>query len=139
MYNLERFRDAQERTYEAALAELKAGRKRTHWMWFIFPQLRSLGYSDRSQYFGIEDADEARAYLDDPVLGARLITCARAILEHGDKEAVDIMGEVDAQKLRSSATLFHLAGGGAVFQHVLAVFFDGQPCERTEAELRQSR
>ena len=138
MHDLERFHKAQEPIYEAALAELRAGAKHTHWMWFIFPQLRSLGYSDRSKYFGIEDAEEARAYLDDAVLGPRLLACANAVLEHDGKSAAAIMGEVDAQKMRSSATLFLCAGGGATFQDILDTFFEGQPCPRTMAELRRA-
>ena len=132
MHDLERFREAQQDIYATALAELRAGAKRSHWMWFIFPQLKTLGRSDRSKYYGIEDAEEARAYLDDPVLGPRLLACAEAVLSHPGVDAEQIIGRIDAQKLRSSATLFLHAGGGPTFRRILDTFFGGQPCERTE-------
>ena len=125
-----------KRSSKRRLAELRAGGKRSHWMWFIFPQLRSLGHSDRARYYGIEDAEEARAYLDDPVLGPRLIACAEAVLAHPDRDATEIMGRIDAMKLKSSATLFLHAGGGPIFRRILETFYGGEPCPRTLAELR---
>jgi uncharacterized protein (DUF1810 family) len=135
--DLQRFIDAQEHVYETALAELEAGRKRTHWMWFIFPQLAVLGRSHNAKFYGIRDLEEAEAYLAHPVLGERLKACARAVLGHPDTPIDTIMGTIDAMKLRSCATLFRGAGGDAdtVFQDVLDTFYDGMPCELTEQHL----
>jgi uncharacterized protein (DUF1810 family) len=135
---LERFIDAQKGVWETALSELEAGRKRSHWMWFIFPQLAGLGRSQRARYYGIRDLDEARDYLADPVLSARLEAASRAVLMHGNVPADAIMGPVDAMKLRSCATLFLAAGGGAVFQDMLDTFHDGVPCALTQQLLDKS-
>ena len=127
-HDLERFLTAQASTYDAALAELRAGRKRTHWMWFVFPQLRGLGRSETARFYGIVSLAEARAYLDHEVLGTRLVQCAEALLPHEGKSAREIMGSPDDVKLRSSMTLFAaVAGEGSVFSEVLDRFFDGQP------------
>ena len=131
MPDLSRFHAAQAGSYDTALAELTAGAKATHWMWFIFPQLRALGRSSTAKYYGIEDIDEARAYLADPLLGPRLSACARALLAHKGAAAEAIMGTVDAKKLRSSATLFEAAGGGAEFAALLDSFYGGTRCGRT--------
>jgi uncharacterized protein (DUF1810 family) len=131
MPDLSRFHDAQSDTYATALAELRAGRKATHWMWFIFPQLAELGRSATAKYYGIADLAEARAYLADPVLGPRLEEAAEAVLMHPGLSAEQIMGPIDGMKLRSTATLFREAGGGAVFQRLLDTFYDGAPCART--------
>ena len=129
---LERFVDAQEGVHDRALSELRRGRKESHWMWFIFPQLRGLGRSQMSHHYGIVDADEARRYLAHPVLGPRLIRCAEAVLAHQDRPAVEIFGPVDADKLRSSATLFaQVEGAPGVFDRILGAFFEGRPCRRT--------
>lgn len=140
MSNLTRFDIAQFDTYDTALAELKQGRKQTHWMWFIFPQLKVLGRSATARHFGIEDLAEARAYLADADLGPGLIAAARAVLSHPDRSAEQIMGPVDALKLRSSATLFRAAAQDAqtraVFDAILTTFYDGQPCVATLAHLR---
>jgi uncharacterized protein (DUF1810 family) len=131
------FLDAQAPTYDTALAELRAGRKRTHWMWFIFPQLVGFGTSPRAQRFAIPSLQEAERYLAHPVLGSRLITCAEALLTHERVTAEAIMGAVNAVKLRSSMTLFARASNApAVFEEVLARYFAGQPDERTLALLR---
>ena len=135
MTDLDRFRDAQEGVYETALAELRAGTKRSHWMWFVFPQLRSLGRSATAKRFGIADLGEARAYLADPVLGPRLVECGRAVLAHRGRDPASIMGGVDAMKLRSSATLFEAAGGDAVFAELIDAFYDGERCRRTAVEV----
>ena len=135
MPDLTRFHDAQDQTFDTALAELSAGQKRSHWMWFIFPQLRSLGRSTTARYYGLEGLDEARAYLADPVLGDRLRQAARAVLTHPGRDATEIMGGIDALKLRSSATLFKAAGGGDEFQAILDTFYGGEPCPLTETEL----
>ena len=108
-----------------------AGRKRSHWMWFIFPQLRGLGRSPTARFYGIADLQEARAYLADPVLGGRLVACALAVLGHADRAPEDIMGPVDALKLRSCATLFREAGGGPEFNGILDAFYGGRPCRAT--------
>src|ERR1700748_35666 len=106
-YELERFVKAQDGggTYEAAVSELRAGRKRTHWMWFVFPQIAGLGHSPKSQRYAIGSLREARGYLQDPILGPRLVECTR-IVASLDGSAEQIFGDVDAQKLRSSMTLF---------------------------------
>ncbi|MCF3972395.1 DUF1810 domain-containing protein [Paracoccus salsus] len=129
---LERFVSAQADIYDTALSELRQGRKQSHWMWFIFPQLRGLGQSPASRHYGIVDLDEARRYLAHRVLRPRLVTCAEAVLAHEGVPADSILGKVDAGKLRSSATLFAAAGGSsAVFDRILTQFFDGRPCPRT--------
>jgi len=135
MTDLDRFHTAQATAFERALAELQAGRKTSHWMWFIFPQLGSLGRSATAKRYGIEDIAEARAYLDDPILGDRLTRAARAVLSHPEKSVQAILGPIDALKLRSSATLFRDAGGGPEFQAILDTFYDGSPCPLTVAAL----
>jgi uncharacterized protein (DUF1810 family) len=105
-FDLERFVDAQQGVYEAALAELRAGRKRSHWMWFIFPQVAGLGQSDMARRYAIRSADEAAAYLAHPVLGERLRECATAVLGHGDEAIGDIFPHPDDLKFHSSMTLF---------------------------------
>ena len=135
MADLARFHDAQGPVYDTALAELRRGAKRSHWMWFVFPQLRSLGRSPTARHFGIADLDEARAYLADPVLGPRLTEAATALLAHRGTPPEAILGPVDAMKLRSSATLFEAAGGGPVFREVLQAFHGGEACPRTRSEL----
>ncbi len=130
---LGRFVEAQRPVYPEVLAELGAGTKRTHWMWFIFPQIAGLGRSPAAQKYAIADLDEARAYLAHAVLGPRLLECTGAMLSWaGRKDAETILGPVDAMKLRSSMTLFESAGGGAVFSRALESFFGG---ERDEATL----
>ncbi|SFP90124.1 DUF1810 domain-containing protein [Tranquillimonas alkanivorans] len=130
--NLQRFLDAQEGVIDTAMDELRAGGKRSHWMWFVFPQLRGLGRSSTAQYYGIEDLEEAAAYLAHPVLGARLIECNQLMLGHAGTPPEAILGGVDAMKLRSSATLFDtLPGADPVFADVLADIYGKQRCERT--------
>jgi len=118
-YDLARFVTVQANTYEAALDELRRGRKRSHWMWFVFPQLRGLGRSAMAERYGIVSLDEARAYLAHRLLGARLRACVAALQDHVGLTAVEVFGEVDAVKLRSSLTLFAQAGGEALFQAAL--------------------
>ena len=132
--SLDRFVAAQDRVYAVALSELERGRKESHWMWFIFPQLRGLGQSAMSHLYGIVDRDEARRYLAHPLLGPRLIACAQAVLAHDDRTAEAIFGTFDAGKLRSSATLFAV-DGPAVFTTILDTFFDGRPCPVTARRL----
>lgn len=116
------------------LAELRAGRKRTHWMWFVFPQLRGLGSSAMAQHYGIASLDEARAYLAHPVLGPRLRECCALMLQVHGKSALEILGSPDDLKLRSCATLFSRAAPQeAVFRDVLERFYGGEPDPRTVA------
>ncbi len=125
--SLDRFVRAQEKDYAQALAEIKAGRKQSHWIWYILPQLRELGRSPMAQEYGITDSSEAAAYLAHPVLGPRLVACVHAILGHADRTAVEILGEVDAMKFRSCLTLFHaVAPGEPCFADALQVFYDGK-------------
>lgn len=135
MADLARFHEAQRGSYDAALAELRSARKATHWMWFIFPQLAGLGRSATARYYGIADLGEARAYLADPVLQARLDACAAALLSHDGLTAETILGPVDALKLRSSATLFAAADPdgpvGARMEAILDRFYGGRPCPLT--------
>ncbi len=134
--DLQRFLDAQDAggTYDRALGELRAGRKTTHWMWFVFPQIAGLGESEMSRRYAIGSLEEARAYLEHPVLGARLRECAGSVLGHSDRSAEEILGGIDAIKLRSSMTLFaRAAPGEAVFGDVLAAFYGGLPDARTES------
>jgi len=134
--DLRRFVDAQEQTYDQALAELRAGRKRTHWMWFVFPQLAGLGRSAMAQRFAIRDLDEARAYAAHPVLGRRLVECARALTALDTADPVEVLGDIDAQKLRSSMTLFTLsAPDEPVFREVLEHYFGGELDEATTSRL----
>jgi uncharacterized protein (DUF1810 family) len=135
---LDRFRVAQAGSYQEALEEIRAGRKQSHWMWFIFPQMRGLGHSAMSHEFGIADLDEARVYLADPELGGRLREICSALLIHRGTPAQDILGAVDAAKLCSSATLFREAGGGVIFDAVLEAFCEGQPCAATLRLLHRS-
>ena len=121
---LERFTRAQSGVYATALAELREGRKTGHWMWFIFPQLKGLGGSPTARHFAIADLAEAADYLRHPMLGQRLVDCARTVLRHEGTPIEDILGEVDALKLRSCATLFSsLEGADPVFARVLNTFY----------------
>ncbi|MGR6430632.1 DUF1810 domain-containing protein [Rhizobium sp. PAMB 3174] len=123
---LDHFLAAQATVYETALAELEAGRKRSHWMWFIFPQIEGLGTSEMSRRYALHSLDEARAYLAHPVLGERLRECTRAMLKHADRSARQILGSPDDMKFHSSMTLFHCAAQNEpLFADALAAFFDG--------------
>ncbi|SNS71911.1 Uncharacterized protein, DUF1810 family [Asanoa hainanensis] len=135
-WQLRRFVEAQDGTYERAAAELRAGSKRSHWMWFIFPQIAGLGRSSMAQAYAISGLDEARAYLDHPVLGPRLRECARILVDGESSDEVRIFGPVDALKLRSSMTLFtHAAPGEPVFRAVLDRFYGGVEDDATLARL----
>ncbi|WP_019515406.1 DUF1810 domain-containing protein [Sphingomonas sp. Mn802worker] len=120
---LHRFVAAQGDSYDRALAELIAGSKRSHWMWFIFPQIAGLGRSATAIHYAVADLAEARAYLAHLLLGPRYLACCAALLRHEGKDARTIMGEIDAVKLRSSLTLFDAAGATAVVSQALAAFF----------------
>jgi len=131
-HDLRRFLTAQEGVYDQALREIRDGRKQSHWMWFVFPQLRGLGSSSMSRDYGIASLEESKAYLEHPVLGARLREIAHAAVSVRERTAVDIFGEVDAMKLHSSATLFALASEpGSVFGELLNRFFHGAGDEGT--------
>ncbi len=137
-YRLERCTVAQDRggTYPRVLAELRAGRKTSHWMWFIFPQVQGLGSSAMAREFAIASLAEARAYLAHPVLGPRLLECARLLAAIDGASAADILGGIDAVKLRSSMTLFAAAAPGEpVFSAVLSQYFGGEPDEATLGRL----
>ncbi len=126
-YDLGRFLQAQADSYDQALREIESGRKSTHWMWFIFPQLDGLAFSSTSKHYAIKSIEEARAYLDHPVLGPRLRQCAEAALGIEGRSATQIFGSPDDMKLRSCATLFAcVSGPDSVFDRVLAKFFGGE-------------
>jgi uncharacterized protein (DUF1810 family) len=130
--SLERFVEAQQSTYARALAELRAGRKRSHWMWYVFPQLAGLGRSATSERYAIVSLAEAAAYLEHPLLGPRLIECARAVLEVDGRSAHEIFGSPDDLKLRSCATLFALVSRPeSPFEKLLEKYFDGEPDAQT--------
>ena len=131
-YDLRRFVDAQSRNYDQALAELKAGEKRSHWMWYVFPQYDGLGRSPMARQYAIKSVAEAEAYLRHPVLGPRLRECAAAVLAVEGGTAYEIFGSPDDVKLRSSATLFsRVAPAGSPFHQILDRFFAGEPDPRT--------
>jgi uncharacterized protein (DUF1810 family) len=132
--NLDRFVSAQADAYEIALVEIGGGAKRSHWMWFIFPQLAGLGSSEMARRYAIGSVEEARAYLAHPVLGGRLRACVVALQGLSDTTAERVFGAVDALKLRSSLTLFEAAGGGALFSEALERWF-GERDPRTLALL----
>jgi uncharacterized protein (DUF1810 family) len=132
-FELGRFVAAQDRVYASVVGELRAGRKESHWMWFVFPQIAGLGYSSMSARYAISGLDEARAYLAHPILGPRLRECAWLVLASRARSAEEIFGHVDALKLRSSMTLFHRAEPAeAAFGDVLDRFFGGVEDERTD-------
>ena len=135
--NLNRFLDAQASVYKSVLAELKDGRKRTHWMWFVFTQIDGLGSSETAQHFAIQDSAEAITYLEHPVLGARLAECANTVLSIEGRSANDIFGYSDDLKLRSSMTLFdHVSNEPeSVFVRVLEKYYEGARCPLTLQQL----
>ncbi|MBJ6141978.1 DUF1810 domain-containing protein [Hymenobacter sp. BT559] len=130
--NLQRFLDAQATDYAQALAEVKAGRKRSHWMWYIFPQVQGLGFSETSRFYGIKDLAEATAYLQHTVLGPRLVAICEALLQLPGSNATSVMGSPDDVKLKSSMTLFaQVPEASRIFEQVLAKFFGGAPDGKT--------
>ncbi|MDH0746839.1 DUF1810 domain-containing protein [Pseudomonas sp. GD03842] len=137
-FELTRFVDAQQPVFDRVMVELHAGRKTSHWMWFIFPQLQGLGRSEIAQRFSISGADEAQAYLRHPCLGPRLERCVKALLEHRDKTARQILGAPDDLKLHSSLTLFAWVSDEApLYKQALDQFFAGKPDDKTLAMLGQ--
>ena len=136
-YDLSRFHKAQQGSYETALAEIRSGRKRSHWIWYIFPQIQRLGFSSTAQYYAIENLEEAKAYLADPVLRERLLEISNALLALDSCDPSEVMGYPDDLKLRSSMTLFSLAEPECtVFRDVLDKFYNGQEDSRTIALCR---
>ena len=139
MYDLSRFLEAQKNSYDTALREIRAGRKRSHWMWYIFPQIRGLGYSAMAQHYAIRDLGEAREYVQHPVLGPRLIEISEALLALDESDPRRVMGSPDDLKLRSCMTLFQSAAPDQpVFGKVLDKFYGGQPDGRTLEILSRS-
>lgn len=139
-FDLERFVEAQERVWPAVIDELTVGLKQTHWMWFVFPQLRELGQSGMARRYGIASLDEARAYAAHEILGPRLMQCLGLMLEHRGESAGRILGPVDAMKLGSCATLFaEVEPTAARCAEVLEVFFRGERCPLTRALLKAKR
>jgi uncharacterized protein (DUF1810 family) len=139
-YDLTRFVQAQERDYERAIAEIRSGRKRSHWMWYIFPQFDGLGFSPTSQHYAIKSIAEAEAYLRHPVLGPRLLECVRATLGLGGRSASEVFGSPDDMKLRSCATLFaSVSPPGSVFERMLDKYFGSERDEQTLWLLRRAR
>jgi uncharacterized protein (DUF1810 family) len=131
-YDLGRFVLAQQGDYERALSEITSGRKRTHWMWYIFPQLDGLAFSPTSRHYAIKSAEEARAYLAHPLLGPRLLACAEAALDLEGHSATEVFGTPDDAKLRSCATLFSsVSSPDSPFERLLKKYFDGEPDSRT--------
>lgn len=136
-YDLNRFLAAQERDYATALDELRAGKKVTHWIWYVLPQLRGLGTSSRATYYGIASEDEARAYLAHPVLGPRLTQCVAAMNALRGSSAVQVLGGIDAAKFRSCLTLFlSVDPGNEIFREALDKYYAGEQDQKTAALLR---
>ena len=130
-YDLGRFKTAQDKDFETALNEIAAGKKKTHWIWYIFPQLKDLGFSDFAVYYGIQDLGEARAYMEDRMLGSNLITITEVLLEHKGKNIVRIFGRTDAMKVKSCMTLFERVSDNKIFPEILEAFYDGERDEKT--------
>lgn len=131
MDKLDRFINAQENTYSIALNEIKNGRKQSHWMWYIFPQVKGLGMSETSWYYGIDGVSEAKAYLDNKILGNRLREITGELLKLDENNPFDIFGTIDAIKLKSSMTLFDYVSDEDIFMDVLKKFYDGEIDEKT--------
>ena len=137
-YDLKRFLDAQEQVFDNVLAELKRGRKYGHWIWFIFPQLKGLGRSYMSEFYGISSLDEARSYLQHPVLGRRLIQCTELVTAIDGSDATEIFGDIDPMKFRSCMTLFAVADPGQrIFQQALEKYFAGEGDPLTLSYIRK--
>jgi uncharacterized protein (DUF1810 family) len=130
-HNLQRFLSAQEHDYPIALREIQNGCKQSHWIWYIFPQIKGLGRSYQSEYYGIANRQEAEAYLAEPILNARLREITLALLEHKDQTAEQILGRIDAMKVKSSMTLFDAITPNDIYADALNTFFAGKRCNRT--------
>ena len=138
--NLNRFLEAQRKDYDIALSEIRAGRKRTHWMWYIFPQFRGLGHSETSKYYGIKDIDEVKEFLNHPILGLRLQQISEELMNLEEKDATKIMGHPDDLKLKSCMSLFLEIDDRkeSVFRNVIDKFFDGHADQKTLKLLKDS-
>lgn len=130
-HNLQRFLSAQEHDYPIALREIQKGCKQSHWIWYIFPQIKGLGFSYQSQFYGIANRQEAEAYITEPTLNARLREITLALLDHKNKTAQQILGDIDAMKVKSSMTLFDAIVPNYIYADVLNTFFAGERCKRT--------
>ncbi len=130
-YDLNRFVEAQKTSYSQALSELRSGRKQSHWMWYVFPQLAGLGNSSMAVRYGIKSEEEARAYLNHPILGPRLIECAGAVFAVEGRSAYEILGSPDDMKLQSCATLFERVSSSSVFDRLLAKYYEGDRDRKT--------
>ena len=130
-YDLERYVDAQNMVYDIALQEIKNGHKRGHWIWFVFPQIKGLGHSYNSEFYGISGTKEAKAYLEHPLLGTRLREISQAMLDCGNPSADDILGFPDVLKVRSCMTLFDMVSPDDIFKQVLDKYYEGKPCDKT--------
>lgn len=137
-HNLQRFLSAQEYDYPIALREIQNGCKQSHWIWYIFPQIKGLGFSYNSQFYGIANRQEAEAYLSQPTLNAHLREITLALLEHKDKTAQQILGGIDAMKVKSSMTLFDAITPNDIYAEVLNTFFRGDRCKRTLEYLQKA-
>lgn len=133
---LQRFIEAQNDSYDQALKEIRNGRKLTHWIWYIFPQMKGLGFSYNSEYYGITSLQEARDYLENELLRKRLFEITESLLMYKGKDIESIMGDIDALKLKSSMTLFDAVQPGSVFGEVLDEFYGGERCRRTLEKIR---
>ncbi len=136
---LDRFIRAQNLTYQTALDEIRNGYKQSHWVWYMFPQLRGLGHSANARYYGIANIDEAKAYLAHPVLGSRLREITSALLTHTNKTAVQILGDIDALKVCSCMTLFDIVSPNDIFAEVLVKFYDGARCDLTFGIIKKDK
>lgn len=139
MYDLDRFVKAQEKMYDIALNEIKNGKKISHFMWYIFPQLKGLGYSEISNYYGISGLEEAKEYLEDEILGNRLYNITLELLKIDEDDPINIFGNVDALKLKSSMTLFDIVSDDEIFYDVLKKYYGGKKDERTIALLGKKK
>lgn len=133
---LQRFIEAQNDSYDQALKEIRNGRKLTHWIWYIFPQIKGLGFSYNSEYYGIASLQEAKDYLENELLRKRLFEITESLLMHKGKDIESIMGDIDALKLKSSMTLFDAVQPGSIFGEVLDEFYGGERCRRTLEKIR---
>lgn len=139
-YDIQRFIKAQEQPYDGyqqALSEIQQGRKTSHWIWYIFPQIKGLGHSYMSNYYGISCLEEAQEYMADEVLSARLRKITNALLSHKDKTSKEILGYIDDMKVRSCMTLFDTVCPDDIFREVLNQFYDGKSCRRTLGKLNR--
>lgn len=133
---LQRFIEAQNDSYDQALKEIRNGRKLTHWIWYIFPQMKGLGFSYNSEYYGITSLQEAKDYLENELLRKRLFEITESLLMHKGKDIESIMGDIDVMKLKSSMTLFDAVQPGSIFGEVLDEFYGGERCRRTLEKIR---